>query len=73
MFNEKPLIVLTQGITNDTDRINKQKEFLILSRNSKQIIDKKSGHSIQLEDPDLVVDQIKMLIEVTKGQKKLSE
>lgn len=35
MFNEKPLIVLTQGVTNDTDRINKQKEFLILSRNSK--------------------------------------
>lgn len=73
MFKEKPLIVLTQGITNDTDRINKQKEFLILSRNSKQIVDKKSGHSIQLEDPDLVADQIKILIEVTKGQKKLSE
>ncbi|MGZ3763112.1 MAG: alpha/beta hydrolase [Mucilaginibacter sp.] len=69
MFNEKPLIVLTQGITNDTDRINKQKEFLMLSHNSKQIVDKKSGHSIQLEDPDLVVDEIRKLTEVITEHK----
>jgi len=71
MFNEKPLIVLTQGISNDTDRINKQKELLSLSHNSKQIVDKKSGHHMQLEDPDLLVAAIKEVIETINEHKNL--
>ena len=73
MFGDKPLVVLTQGITNDTDRINKQKELLMLSDNSKQIIDKKSGHHMQMEDPDMVVTAIKQVYNAVKKQEKLIE
>jgi len=72
MFNEIPLIILTQGISNDTDRINKQKELLSLSHNSKQIVDLKSGHHMQLEDPDLLVTIIKEVFDATKELKNLA-
>lgn len=71
-LNEKPLLILTQGITNDTSRINKNKELLTLSHNSKQIVDKKSGHHIQLEDPDLLVTAIKQVFDAINKHTKLN-
>lgn len=70
-LNEKPLIILTQGITNDTGRINRNKELLTLSHNSKQIVDTKSGHHIQLEDPDLVVAAIRQVFDAVNNHTKL--
>jgi pimeloyl-ACP methyl ester carboxylesterase len=71
VLNEKPLLILTQGITNDTGRINKNKELLMLSNNSKQIVDKKSGHHIQLEDADLLVAAIKQVYDAIKNHTTL--
>ncbi len=73
MFNNKPLIILTQGISNDTDRINKQRELLSLSHNSKQIVDPKSGHHMQLEDPDLMLTVIKEAMLAIQEHKHLSQ
>ena len=71
-LNEKPLIILTQGITIDTNRINRNKELLSLSHNSKQIVDKKSGHHIQLEDPDLLITTIKQVYNANRKNARLN-
>lgn len=73
MFDKKPLIILTQGITNDTDRINKQKGLLTLSHNSIQIVDKKSGHHMQLEDPDFVANSIRQELDAIKTHRPLKD
>ncbi len=46
-----------------------QKDHLNLSTNSKQIIAKKSGHHIHIDEPDLVVHQIKKLIQLVTSKK----
>jgi len=71
-LDEKPLLILTQGITHDTARINRNSELLLLSHNSKQIVDNKSGHHIQLEDPDLLVASIRQVYEAIKQHKKIN-
>lgn len=82
-----PLIVLIgdkkdgetpQGITAEewkrlTEEKRKQKmELANLSRNSKVIISDKSGHHIQLEDPDLVVSAIRQVIDSVRKRAKLT-
>ena len=73
MFDQMPLIVLTRGIPYEQEHINKQKNMLALSHNSKQIITAKSGHHIQLEDPDLVVEAIKQIIVAVEKHKSLNK
>src|SRR5262249_12136836 len=77
-----PLIVLTRGKSEfpDTDegRQNKEEEkrmqldLLHLSHNSKQIIAEASGHLIQLDDPALVVDAIKEVVDATLLHRRLT-
>ena len=70
-FGDLPLIVLSAGrketIQSLSDAENQQRqeawqalqsELVTLSSNSKQIIAEKSGHNIQLDQPDLVIDAI---------------
>ena len=45
--------------------------FADLSRNSKVVIDPKSGHHVALEDPDLVVDTIRQVVEAARHGGKL--
>ena len=73
MFGEIPLVVLTRGIPYAQEHIIQQQNLLTLSYNSKQIVAEKSGHHIQLEDPDLVVKAIREVIEGVKKNKRLSE
>lgn len=82
-----PLVVLIggkkdgeppQGITAEewkrlTEEKRKQKtELANLSRNSKVIITDKSGHHIQLEEPDLVVSAIRQVIDSVRKRAKLT-
>ena len=75
-FGDLPLIVLSRGIFDPmpglTDEENQQArqawsemqtELLTLSSNSKQVIADKSEHSIQLQQPQLVVDAINTILE----------
>jgi len=43
-----------------------QKDLLKLSTNSKQIIAKKSGHNIHIDEPHIVVKAIKKLVKMKK-------
>jgi pimeloyl-ACP methyl ester carboxylesterase len=76
-----PLIVLTRGEGGfvgradsaelETERLDLQKKLSQLSTNSKWIVDKKSGHNIHLEDPDLVIRSVKEVVEAVRAKRKL--
>jgi pimeloyl-ACP methyl ester carboxylesterase len=81
-----PLVVLIggkkggetpQGISAEewkrlSEEKRKQKtELANLSRNSKVIISEKSGHHIQLEEPDLVVSAIRQVVDAVRKRAKL--
>jgi pimeloyl-ACP methyl ester carboxylesterase len=53
------------------DRKRMQLDLLSLSRNSKQIIATTSGHHVQLDDPELVIDAIRQLVDSVRRRAKL--
>jgi pimeloyl-ACP methyl ester carboxylesterase len=78
-FGDLPLIVLSRGLFDPmpglTDKENQQARqawsemqagMLKLSSNSKQIIAEKSEHFIQLEQPQLVIDAVMNILNVTR-------
>ena len=75
-----PLIVLTRGKREypdtevgtqlDAERKRLQLDLLNLSRNSKQIIATASGHHIQLDDPELVIDAIRQVVDSVRQRAK---
>jgi hypothetical protein len=65
-----PLIILTRENITEDERAQ-QKWFLRLSRNARQTIAVHSGHFIQLERPDLVVDSIKDVLAVRPAGRQL--
>lgn len=76
-LGDVPLIVLTRGVSEysgtkesakmqDEDRKQRQADLLNLSSNSQQIIAKNSGHHIQLDDPKLVIDAVRRVIELVR-------
>ena len=80
-LGDTPLMVLTRGkreypdtdagtILND-DRKRMQLDLLNLSRNSKQIIATTSGHHIQLDDPKLLIDSIRQVVQAVQSRAKL--
>jgi pimeloyl-ACP methyl ester carboxylesterase len=78
-LGDMPLIVLTRGIAGEDERANRQLledhdrlqiDLVSLSSNSKQIIAKQSGHHIQLEEPALVVDAIKQVVNAVRRKAK---
>jgi pimeloyl-ACP methyl ester carboxylesterase len=74
-----PLIVLTHGVVSPGDygipsmaakgeelRLQMQEALASLSSRSKHIIAEKSGHYIQRDQPKLVIDSIRQVIEATR-------
>jgi hypothetical protein len=85
-LGDKPLIVLTAGafqVPPDTgipqEQINSfleahseyQADLPLHSQNSEQIIAKNSGHYIHLEQPDLVIDAIRRVVEAARTGSRL--
>ncbi|MEW6733310.1 MAG: hypothetical protein AB1489_18425 [Acidobacteriota bacterium] len=81
-----PLVVLLSspdgsnsppGISADEwKRVNEEKrqqkvELTNLSRNNKLIVAKKSGHHIQLDEPDIVTDAVRIVINAVKRRSRL--
>ena len=56
-----PLIILTAEDANAEER-QQQADLLRLSRNSKQVIAANSGHFVQLDRPDLVIEAINQVL-----------
>ena len=48
-------------------RQDSQQELLGLSSNSTHIVARESGHSIQMEQPDLVIEAIRRVVEEVTG------
>ncbi len=77
-----PVIVLTRGKSEypeteegrqlDEDRKRMQSDLLNLSHNSKQIIARTSGHHIQLDDPEIVIDAIRQVVDSALHHRKLA-
>jgi len=81
-IGDKPLIVLTASPTStdeaippeqqqDANRIHQelQRELLGLSTSSRQVIATKSGHNIQREEPQLVIDAVLDVVEQVRNRK----
>ena len=76
-----PLVVISKGKgsysdLHDSAELEKQRQYLQndlahLSTNSKHIIDKNSGHNIHLEDPETVIEAIKLVINSYETKTKL--
>ena len=80
-----PLIVLTHGIRSPDDygissmaatgeqlRLEMQEALARLSSRSKHILAEKSGHYIQRDQPELVIDAIRQVVEATRIQSRKS-
>ena len=74
-----PLVVLTHGVVNPGDygipsmaakgealRLEMQEALARLSSRSKHIIAEKSGHYIQRDQPELVIDYVRQVVEATR-------
>jgi len=80
-LGDRPLIVLTRGKSEypdnevgrqlNEDRKRMQLDLLHLSRHSKQIVATTSGHHIQLDDPKLVIDSIRQVLDSVRRRAKL--
>jgi hypothetical protein len=81
MLGNMPLIVISKGKGNysgspdsaelEKQRLTLQNELSHLSTNGKHIVDSQSGHNIHLEDPDLVIDAIRQVLQAYKTNSKL--
>ena len=79
-----PLLVLTAGRSGDSplppdivERLNQvrqdtQEELLALSSNSTHVLVEDSGHGIQQERPDVVIEAIRQVVEEVSGRKTTS-
>ncbi len=68
-FGDLPLIVLTAGLNDNPGWPEWQSELLQLSSNSRQLIAENSTHTVQIDEPQVVVDAILEMIEqVRAGQ-----
>jgi hypothetical protein len=69
-----PLIVLTAGKAEygpdeqalEDERKKTQASFQTLSRNGKQVIAKSSGHHIQIEDPEPMIQSVREVVTVAR-------
>ena len=79
-FGSLPLTVIRHGIPNLFARMpaeqakqaeqvwqELQAELTQLSSNSRMLVAEKSGHGIQIDQPSLVVDAIRQIVEKTRG------
>ncbi len=62
-FGDLPLIVLSRGLDQKPDWQVMQVELLQLSSNSQQLIADKSGHNIEIDQPEAAVVAIMKMIE----------
>ena len=86
LLSNLPLVVLLpktgygkppRGIDADEwKRVNEEKrqqkiEFTNLSHNSKLIVAENSGHHIQLDEPQVVIDAVRLIVETSRQHKAL--
>jgi pimeloyl-ACP methyl ester carboxylesterase len=74
-YGDIPLVVLTRGLTDEggadttagaEEHRNDHAGLAKLSRNGRQIIATRSGHHVQLDEPELVIQTIREVLAVTR-------
>lgn len=80
-LGDMPLVVLTRGLSTDPDLLGLsdeetrqgdvvwdelQAELTALSSNGKQVIAEESGHLVQVDQPELVIDAIRDVVEAAR-------
>jgi len=63
-FGDRPVVVLSRGrpgadTTVEQEHVRHQAELLRLSRRSRQVVARRSGHEVSLDEPELVVAAIR--------------
>jgi hypothetical protein len=66
-LGELPLIVLSRAPNRDLEWDRKQTELLGLSSNSQQLFAERSGHNIQLDQPEAAVNALVQMVEQLRG------
>jgi len=67
-FGDIPLIVLSRGLDQSADWQAGQAKLLQLSTNSQQLFAEKSGHNIELDQPEAAVGAIVKMVEIIRKQ-----
>ena len=65
-FGDLPLIILSRGQDQQPDWMKWQTELLGLSSNSQQLFAEKSGHNIELDQPQAAVAAILKIVEIVR-------
>jgi pimeloyl-ACP methyl ester carboxylesterase len=81
-LGDKPVVILRRkaesGLTKEEDvkrdqeRIENTQSLLLLSRNSQLVVAEKSGHEIHLDQPELVINAIRAVVEAVKNRAALN-
>jgi len=83
-LGDRPLIVLTRAHGGypdgldipaaelDAERLRLQSELASLSRNSRQVV-AAGGHNLHLENPGLVVDAVRAVVESVRGRTRVRD
>ncbi|MBV9328812.1 MAG: alpha/beta hydrolase [Chloroflexi bacterium] len=66
-LGELPLIVLSRAPNRDLDWDRKQTDLLRLSSNSQHLFADRSGHNIQLDEPEAAANAIVQMVEQVRG------
>jgi len=66
-FGALPLIVLSRAPNRDLDWDRKQTDLLKLSSNSEQLFADRSGHNIQMDQPEAAVNAIVQMVQRVRG------
>lgn len=69
-FGATPLIVLSRGLTKDSDQNwqRMQAELVALSSNSQHLFAENSGHNVELDQPEAAVGAIERMVELARAQ-----
>jgi pimeloyl-ACP methyl ester carboxylesterase len=69
-FGERPLVVISTG-NDSAGYAELQIKLLALSTNSKQLAAEKSFHSVEIDEPEVVIRGVREVIESVRGRRKL--
>lgn len=72
MLTNKPVIVISRGKDIDTRWMTYQKDLATLSQNGKLLIAHQSGHMINMEQPEIIINAIHELVENQKRNRSSS-
>jgi pimeloyl-ACP methyl ester carboxylesterase len=69
-LGDRPLVVISTG-NDSAGYAELQRKLLALSTNSKQLMAEKSFHSVEIDEPEVVIRGIRDVVEAVRGKRRL--